>query len=452
MGTVCCKEEPVDLLSEVELSHFVLLRSVGKGAFGKVRVVQHKGTKKLFALKYINKEKRRLLEHIDYSLIVNLRYAFQDDENLFMVLDLMLGGDLRFHLDRLGCLPERHVQFYAAEIALSLHYLHNKNIIHRDLKPDNILLDEKGHAHLTDFNIAVQLNHKRTKPLTSIAGSLAYISPEILKKQGYSYSVDWWSLGIVLYELLYGQRPFKAKSNEDLQKSIISDPVEFPKEPKISHEAMDFIRELLNRDISQRIGVGEAGFKRLKRHPWLKDTCWDILSSKTVGAPFIPDEKRSNFDPTHELEEVLLEDNPLKVKKRALQPKASTSNDDLSHNTLDMSDNQLLEQKFIAYDYTKPEENEKRAKAAAASSAVGHQPTRNSTRKKDHQRTNSTDENYPMLQKSSTLLPDFISSSTLHGNKKQDSNGTDDLMLHKPPAAAQGTTRSIKNPLLGVRA
>lgn len=172
---------------------------------------------------------------------------------------------------------------------------------------------------------------------------------------------------------------------------------------------------------------------------------------------------------------MLLEDNPLKVKKRALQPKASTSNDDLSHNTLDMSDNQLLEQKFIAYDYTKPEENEKRAKAAAASSAVGHQPTRNSTRKKvspqmthikahtypdslsiitlqDHQRTNSTDENYPMLQKSSTLLPDFISSSTLHGNKKQDSNGTDDLMLHKPPAAAQGTTRSIKNPLLGVRA
>ncbi|KAK4516022.1 uncharacterized protein ATC70_010983 [Mucor velutinosus] len=465
MGTVCCKEEPVDLLSEVELSHFVLLRSVGKGAFGKVRVVQHKGTKKLFALKYINKEKciqmkaidniiseRQLLEHIDYSLIVNLRYAFQDDENLFMVLDLMLGGDLRFHLDRLGCLPEKHVQFYAAEIALSLQYLHSKNIIHRDLKPDNILLDEKGHAHLTDFNIAVQLNHKRTKPLTSIAGSLAYISPEILKKQGYSYSVDWWSLGIVLYELLYGQRPFKAKSNEDLQKSIISDPVEFPKEPRISHEAMDFIRELLNRDISQRIGVGESGFKRLKRHPWLKDTCWDILSSKTVGAPFIPDEKRSNFDPTHELEEVLLEDNPLKVKKRALQPKASTSNDDLSHNTLDMSDNQLLEQKFTAYDYTKPEENEKRARALI-SSTIESQPNRNSNRKKDHrQRTNSTDENYPMLQKSSTLLQDFMLSSALNGSNKQDNNGSDDQLLHKPPAAAQGTPRSIKNPLLGVRA
>lgn len=171
----------------------------------------------------------------------------------------------------------------------------------------------------------------------------------------------------------------------------------------------------------------------------------------------------------------MLEDNPLKVKKRALQPKASTSNDDLSYNTLDMSDNQLLEQKFIAYDYTKPDENEKRAKALASSTIGGSQPNRNNNRKKvglpltltytctyhlvvvrmqdhHHQRTNSTDENYPMLQKSSTLLPDFMLSSTVSGHNKQDSNGDNNQLLDKPPAAAQGTTRSIKNPLLGVRA
>lgn len=128
----------------VDLFHFTLLRSVGKGAFGKVRVVEHKGTKQLFALKYIDKEKcirmravenviseRRLLEHINYNFIVNLRYAFQDEENLFMVIDLMLGGDLRFHLDRLGALPEEYVRFYCAETALALHYLHKKNIVHR---------------------------------------------------------------------------------------------------------------------------------------------------------------------------------------------------------------------------------------------------------------------------------------------------------------------------------
>ena len=121
-----------------------MLRSVGKGAFGKVRVVQHKGTKQLYALKYINKTKciqmkaveniiseRRLLEQISCDLIVNMRYAFQDDDNLFMVLDLMLGGDLRFHLDRMGHMPEDYVRFYAAEISVCLNYLHRMNIIHR---------------------------------------------------------------------------------------------------------------------------------------------------------------------------------------------------------------------------------------------------------------------------------------------------------------------------------
>ncbi|KNE69859.1 AGC/YANK protein kinase [Allomyces macrogynus ATCC 38327] len=174
----------------VDLNHFELLRSVGKGAFGKVRVVQHKRDKTLYALKYINKEKcikmraveniiqeRRLLEEIHFPLIVNLRFAFQDDENLFMVLDLMLGGDLRFHLDRQGCLNETAVQFYVAEIALALNYLHERKIVHRDLKPDNVLLCERGHAHLTDFNIAVHYNDR--KPLTAIAGSMAYMAPEV---------------------------------------------------------------------------------------------------------------------------------------------------------------------------------------------------------------------------------------------------------------------------------
>ncbi|RCI00630.1 hypothetical protein CU097_015361 [Rhizopus azygosporus] len=371
MGVACCKEEPVDLLGEVELSHFLLLRSVGKGSFGKVRVVQHKGTKKLYALKYINKEKciqmkavdniiseRRLLERIDYNLIVNMRYAFQDDENLFMVLDLMLGGDLRFHLERLGTLPEDYVRFYAAELALSLNYLHSKQIIHRDIKPDNILLDEKGHAHLTDFNIAAQLGNKKNKSLTSIAGSMAYIAPEILKKQGYSYSVDWWSLGILLYELLYGKRPFQGKSNEELQRSILHDPIEFPKEPKVSQEAISFIKELLTRDVSRRMGVNEVGFKRLKNHAWVSGMCWDILHSKTVGAPFIPDENKSNFDPTHELEEVLLEENPLKVKKRTALPKKSMSNDELAMIAAEDSyyaEKIRLEQSFKTFDYTKPD-------------------------------------------------------------------------------------------------
>ncbi|KAI8145183.1 kinase-like domain-containing protein [Fennellomyces sp. T-0311] len=372
MGALCCKEDAVDFNDEVDLSHFTLLRSVGKGAFGKVRVVQHKANKRLFALKYINKAKcirmraieniiseRRLLELINYTFIVNLRYAFQDDENMFMVIDLMLGGDLRFHLDRMGCFPEEYVRFYAAEIALALRYLHRKHIVHRDLKPDNILLNEHGHAHLTDFNIAVRFSNE--KPLTSIAGSMAYMAPEILVKRGYSSSVDWWSLGVVCYELLVGKRPFRAKSNEALQQAIMHDPIEFPEDASLSSDAKDFVLGLMTRDISQRLGYSSTGFRRLQSHPWLNGFDWEKLEAKAVTPPFTPDDKRANFDPTHELEEILLEDNPLKVKKRA--PKRSGSNSNIkSQQSNDLlpeqsPEQQMMEERFLTFDYTKTVES-----------------------------------------------------------------------------------------------
>ncbi|KAI8377389.1 kinase-like domain-containing protein [Radiomyces spectabilis] len=381
MGAVCCKEEPVDLDSEVDLSHFILLRSVGKGAFGKVRVVQHKGSKQLFALKYINKAKcinmravdniiseRRLLEQINYSLIVNLRYAFQDDENLFMVLDLMLGGDLRFHLDQFGVMAENYVKFFAAELSMALRFLHKNHIVHRDIKPDNILLNEQGHAHLTDFNIAVYFSD--STPLYSVAGSLAYMAPEILEKQGYFASVDWWSLGIVLYELLFGKRPFRAKSNDILQKNIMNDPVVFPEEHDVSDEAVDFLKGLLTRDISERLGVGDEGYHKLQQHPWFRDIQWTALQAKQATPPFVPDSKRANFDPTHELEEILLEDNPLKVKKRAPKPSGSDTNLSAKSQSNDpvveeTPERQLMEDRFLTFDYTKPEENERQKKRFA---------------------------------------------------------------------------------------
>lgn len=362
MGGACCKGETIDFNAEVELSHFSLLRSVGKGAFGKVRVVQHKGNKQLYALKYINKEKcvqmkaveniiqeRRLLEEIQFPFVCNLRYAFQDDENLFMVLDLMLGGDLRFHLDRLGHLPEKQVQFYVAEIGLGLHHLHSKNIVHRDLKPDNVLLCAKGHAHLTDFNIATSFTNE--KPLTSVAGSMAYMAPEVLNKRGYLATVDWWSLGLTAYELLFGNRPFRGKTNDDLTNSILHHPLQFPETAKdtVSKDCIDCISQLLERDATKRLGCATAdGFEGFKKHPWFQGINWDELLSKTAIPPFEPDSKRANFDATHELEEILLEDNPLKVKKRA-QPKEGQ----MIVRTPDM---QMMEDEFTVYDYTKPSE------------------------------------------------------------------------------------------------
>ncbi|KAJ3213525.1 hypothetical protein HDU67_002811 [Dinochytrium kinnereticum] len=370
MGGSCCKQEKIDYANEeVELNHFNLLRSVGKGAFGKVRVVQHKGTQKIYALKYINKAKcikmkavdniiqeRRLLEEAQYPFICNLRFAFQDDENLFMVIDLMLGGDLRFHLDRMGTFTEDMVRYYTAEIALGLAYLHSRKIVHRDLKPDNVLLDEFGHASLTDFNIAV--HYREDKPLTAVAGSMAYMAPEILAKKGYLSAIDWWSLGIVAYELLFGRRPFRSKTNEGLTHSILNEDLGFPNDPPgVSAEAKSCVRQFVNRNVAERLGSKESGgVAKVHEHPWFKKIDWKKLENKELTPPFIPDSKRANFDATHELEELLLEDNPLKAKPRkkdadgVLAPRQPPPGED-AETTKMMA---IMDEKFIVFDYTKP--------------------------------------------------------------------------------------------------
>ncbi|KAI9357283.1 putative camp-dependent protein kinase [Zopfochytrium polystomum] len=358
MGASCCKPEVIDFQGEVELGHFELLRSVGKGAFGKVRIVQHKQTKKLYALKYINKKKciemsaveniiceRYLLEEIQNPFICNLRFAFQDDENLFMVLDLALGGDLRFHLSRMTHMPEDMVKFYTAEIACGLSYLHSKKIVHRDLKPDNVLLDEQGHATITDFNIAV--HYREEKPLTAVAGSMAYMAPEVLRKKGYLNAVDWWSLGVVAYELAYGK----------LTESIEKDPVDLPPsvgQAQLSVEFRDIILKFLERDLSKRLGAQESGGDvKIREHPWFSPWEWKQVEAKEIAVPFVPDSKKANFDATHELEELLLEENPLKVKPR--KKKSNATESDIKHEDESPYEKQirLMDEKFGVFDYTK---------------------------------------------------------------------------------------------------
>ncbi|KAJ1654202.1 hypothetical protein IWQ61_005823 [Dispira simplex] len=356
MGGVCCRESNIDFNEEVRLAHFDLLRCVGKGAFGKVRIVQHRAIKQNYALKYINKDKcirmkaidniiqeRRILEEIKFPLICNLRYAFQDDENMFMVLDLMLGGDLRFHIDRKGALPEEVTRFLAAEMIVSTHYLHSKRFVHRDIKPDNVLLDSEGHAHLTDFNIAVRI--RRGKKLTSVAGSLAYMAPEVLQRMGYTFSVDWWSMGVVLYELVFGFRPFRAKSNDELARLILQKPLTLPEKSvlgnPVSKECREVILGLCERNIHKRLGFGDVNYQRLISHPWFEGIDWERLSQKQLTPLFVPDSKHSNFDATHELEELLMEDTPLRINNRSKNPKL------LSNEML------KIETEFTVYDHTR---------------------------------------------------------------------------------------------------
>ncbi|EGN91988.1 hypothetical protein SERLA73DRAFT_191774 [Serpula lacrymans var. lacrymans S7.3] len=394
MGALCCRPQPVDFDGDANLFHFVLLRCVGKGAFGKVRMVHHKQTRELYALKYINKAKcvkmkavaniiqeRRLLEEIDHPFVVNLRYAFQDDENCFFVLDLMLGGDLRFHLERLGCLPEETVRFYVAEIASALVFLHENRIMHRDLKPDNILLDERGHAHLTDFNIAVHYSERRM--LTGVAGSMAYMAPEILTKRGYTYTVDWWSLGVCAYELVFGRRPFRGKTNSDLTHSISKDSLRFPEdaEKKCSRAGMQALRAFLERDPTKRLPCTSHGedFDELRHHPWFQTIDWQTLDTKEQIPPFTPDSKKANFDASHELEELLLEDNPLKAKTRKVRDPNSMS-----------AEMRQMEDQFTSYDFKKMQRrsyyphNQQIVSSVTASSTGGLVSSRPVTPATDH--------------------------------------------------------------------
>ncbi|KAL5040088.1 hypothetical protein RTP6_007150 [Batrachochytrium dendrobatidis] len=341
MGNKSTKEDPRPV-GEVDLRDFKLRQVIGKGAFGKVKLVELRTTKQKYALKYINKlqciekkqvyhmfDERMLLENLEHPFIVNLRFAFQDDENMFMVIDVALGGDLRYHLLRLGTFPEDTLRIYAAEVGLALEYLHNLRIMHRDLKPDNLLLDEKGHIYVTDFNIAFKIKDKLP---TSQSGSMAYMAPEMFTKTPYDTCVDWWALGVVLYECTYGVRPFRETEDTSLVEAITRvEPKFIPGPPEHvlriqaakkrskkskplpewheSKDRNDFLQSLLVKDVTQRLGSGPNGFQdQIMKHSWFKDLDWELVKQKKASPSFVPDPNNANFEATHEIEEVIMND------------------------------------------------------------------------------------------------------------------------------------------------
>ncbi|KAJ3302489.1 hypothetical protein HDV03_004912 [Kappamyces sp. JEL0829] len=347
---------------EVDIGHFKLQQVIGKGGFGVVRIVQKRDTKTKYALKYINKKRcikkgsvrnifreRLILEKCDHPFIINLQFAFQDDQHMFMVLDLALGGDLRFHLLRVGCLPEQTVRIYTAEIASALQYLHANEILHRypcrrlmlgngvatlnfrDLKPENLLLDENGHVHITDFNVAIMLNEKIP---TSKSGTTSYMgmpriltpAPEMFIRKPYKYSVDWWALGIILYECTYNLHPFMLDKRIPVEKAICESRLLFPSGSDLrpgrypyveSPHRTDFIRRLLEKNVADRLGAN--GANDIKGHPWMAGMDWQAVMRKGLVPEFIPDPNQNNYDFGAALEELLYESSPLgskPVKKR----------------------------------------------------------------------------------------------------------------------------------------
>ncbi|CAG8931364.1 unnamed protein product [Penicillium salamii] len=367
--------KPVNCNDAVNLNHFRLLRVVGKGAFGKVRIVERKDTGLTFALKYIRKEEvvrsesvrniireRRMLEHLNHPFLCNLRYSFQDMEYIYIVVDLMNGGDLRFHISR-KCFTEDAVRFWMAELGCALKYIHSQGIIHRDLKPDNVLLDSEGHVHLADFNVASDF--RPGKPLTSKSGTLAYLAPEVYEGSGYTFEVDWWSLGVTFYECIYNKRPFEGRSQDTLSENIKkAQPKYYVTNPAVSVACLRALGSLMQKDRSQRIGA--IGWETYTQHMFFAEIDFEALERKQIPPVFRPSSDKTNFDATYDLEELLLEEAPLEARARRQKPRAELRDDATAKEIREDELHRLIETMFEPFDYTLTDYQGNAADAIAA--------------------------------------------------------------------------------------
>ncbi|KAE8151358.1 kinase-like domain-containing protein [Aspergillus avenaceus] len=368
--------KPVSSTDEISLNQFRLLRVVGKGAFGKVRIVEKKDTGLTFALKYIRKEEvvrsesvrniireRRMLEHLNHPFLCNLRYSFQDIEYIYIVVDLMNGGDLRFHISR-KCFTEEAVRFWVAELGCALKYIHSQGIIHRDVKPDNVLLDSEGHVHLADFNVASDF--RPGKPLTSKSGTLAYLAPEVYEGGGYYFEVDWWSLGVTFYECIYNKRPFEGRSQDVLSENIKkAQPKYYVTNPAVSVPCLRAMGAFMEKDRSKRIGA--VSFESFTSHPFFAEIDFVALEHKEVPPVFRPSSDKTNFDATYDLEELLLEEAPLEARARRQKPRAELREDATAKEIREDELHRLIETMFEPFDYTTVTYRGNAAEAIAAS-------------------------------------------------------------------------------------
>ena len=299
----------------VTKNSFEYISIIGKGGFGKVWKVYQKKNRTYYAMKEMSKAKiidshselsvkaeRDLLSKIFHPFIINMQYAFQDRDNLYLILDLLTGGDLRFHLCLRQTFTEEQSKFIICCILLALEYVHSNNIIHRDVKPENLVFDKKGYLKLTDFGIAKQYK-KNVDNSNENSGTPGYMAPEVLSNLTHNFCVDYYALGIITYELMFNKRPYNGRNRREIKEQIMSHQIQIHHKniPKDwSQESADFINKLIIRKPNRRLGYN--GISDIKEHPWIKYFNWKDLYLQKINAPYLTDfyEKTDNtfFYPT----------------------------------------------------------------------------------------------------------------------------------------------------------
>ncbi|CAD8085459.1 unnamed protein product [Paramecium sonneborni] len=312
---------------KVKLGEYDIMNTLGTGSFGRVRLAKQKLSNKYVALKMLKKIEILRLKQVDhiiseFNILKQIKHPFliemsgytQDERYLYFVLEYIQGGELFTYLRNAGTVQNEEAQFYSAQVVLMFEYLHTKNIVYRDLKPENLLVQGDGYLKMTDFGFA-KVVEDRTYTL---CGTPEYLAPEILLNKGHNKPVDWWCLGIFIYEMLAGIDPFNDEDPMAIYQKILKGKVKFPR--NFDNEAKSLVKHLLEQDVTKRFGNLKNGVDDIKQHKWYETLNWKDIINKKIKAQYIPviqsDYDTSNFatypDSTELPDPVKPQDDPFK--------------------------------------------------------------------------------------------------------------------------------------------